>query len=53
MIAFLDKYALDEAVEEELDIPGWTDEYVDALTDLYERDIEIIANMRNVTLIAA
>lgn len=25
MAAFLDKYALDEAIEEELDIPGWDD----------------------------
>lgn len=53
MVAFLDKYALDEAVEEELDIPGWTEAYVDSLTELYEADVEIIANMRNVTLLAA
>lgn len=53
MIAFLDKYALDEAVEEELDIPGWTDEYVAGLSELYERDVDAIAAMPNVTMISA
>ncbi|MGR3493508.1 MAG: hypothetical protein ACU0DW_15765 [Shimia sp.] len=41
--AFLDKYVLDEEVEEELDLPGWTDEMVTALTENYERDLDKIA----------
>lgn len=53
MIAFLDKYAVDDAVEEELDIPGWTDDYVDGLSELYERDLEAIAELPNVTMISA
>lgn len=51
MIAFLDKFALDDAVEEELDLPGWDEGYVDVLTELYEQDVDVIANMSNVTLI--
>lgn len=53
MQAFLAKYALAEAVEEELDIPGWTETYVAQLTELYEADVAQIAKRPNVTLIAA
>ncbi|TNF21761.1 MAG: hypothetical protein EP318_05660 [Rhodobacteraceae bacterium] len=53
MIAFLDKYALDEAVEEELDIPGWTEDYVAGLSEMYERDVDAIAGIDRVTLISA
>ncbi len=52
MSAFLDKYALDEAIEEELDLPGWDEAYVDALTDLYDQDMDLIASMPGVTVIA-
>ncbi len=50
--AFLEKYALDEEVEEEVDIPGWTDETLAALTALYDEDIDRIAHMQGVTFIA-
>lgn len=53
MIAFLDKYALEDAVEEEVDLPGWTEDYVDVLSELYEQDVDVIANMRNVSMISA
>ncbi len=52
MTAFLDKYALDDAIEEELDLPGWDAAYVDMLTELYEDDLEQIGRMPGVTLIA-
>ena len=39
MAAFLDKFALDEALEEEIDIPGWTADLVDEITELYEEDV--------------
>jgi hypothetical protein len=51
MMAFLDKYALDEAVEEELDLPGWDAAYVDMLTELYDEDVWQIGQMPGVTLI--
>ena len=50
--AFLDKYAIEEEVEEELDLPGWTDELVDELTDLYDEDVMAIQRIPGVTLIA-
>ncbi|MBV7396590.1 hypothetical protein [Mameliella sediminis] len=51
MMAFLDKYALDEAMEEELDLPGWDGPYVDMLTELYEDDLEVIAGIPRVRLL--
>lgn len=51
MAAFLDKYALDEVIEEQVDLPGWDAAYVDMLTELYEDDLETIARMPGVTLI--
>ena len=34
--AFLDKFALADALEEELDMPDWTDELVEEMTDNYD-----------------
>lgn len=48
MMAFLDKYAIDEEIEEELDLAGWDGPYVDMLTELYEEDVELIAAMDGV-----
>ncbi|MCJ7872657.1 hypothetical protein [Phaeobacter sp. J2-8] len=52
MLAFLDKYALEDEVDEEVDIAGWSDDYIDLLTDMYDADVERIVNMPNVTFIA-
>jgi len=51
VLAFLDKYAIEEAVEEELDVPGWTDELVDQLTRNYEVDLIEIERMDGVSFI--
>ncbi len=50
--AFLDKFALDDQIEEELDVPGWTDHTVALLSDQYEQDIDLIARMSGVNFIA-
>lgn len=50
--AFLDKYALEEALEEELDLPGWTEALVERLSDIYDRDMETIAALPGVRMIA-
>jgi hypothetical protein len=50
--AFLDKFAMDDQVEEELDLPGWTDDLVDELTDLYDEDVLRIQRIPGVQLIA-
>ncbi len=49
--AFLDKFALADVVEEELNLPGWTHELVDDLTAAYEEDVYEISRMEGVTLI--
>lgn len=52
IVAFLDKYAIEEAVEEELDLPGWTHDLVEEITDLYDEDIFRIQRIPGVQLIA-
>jgi len=49
--AFLDKFADDEAIEEELDLPGWTETMVDELSEAYDEDIFTIARIPGITLI--
>lgn len=51
MTAFLGKYAIEDAIEEELDLNGWDDDYVDMLTEIYEEDIFTISRMPGVQLI--
>lgn len=51
MAAFLDKYAMDEEIEEDVDLPGWDEAYVDLLTDLYEEDLDTIAALPGVSMI--
>ena len=50
--AFLDKYALEDEIEMELDLPGWDEEYVETLTQLYETDVVRISQMDGVTFLA-
>jgi len=49
--AFLDKYALDDALEEDLDTPGWSPEMLDDMTASYEEDIDSLSHIPGVTLI--
>ena len=49
--SFLETYAEREKVETEIDLPGWTEETVDRLTELYEEDVAVIANLPGVTMI--
>lgn len=49
--AFLDKFAVDDALEEDLDAPGWTQELVDDLTLGYEEDLEEIGAIAGVNFI--
>lgn len=51
-IAFLDKYALEEEIEEELDIPGWTEELVEDMTDIYDDDVLVIEQLPGVQFIS-
>ncbi len=49
--AFLDKFALEEEIEEELDMPGWTEALVDELTAIYDEDMDVIQGIPGVTVI--
>lgn len=50
--AFLENFAIPEEVEEELDFPGWTEELVAELTELYDEDVRRIAAIPGLTFIA-
>jgi hypothetical protein len=50
--AFLDKFALDEEIEEELDVAGWDDQLMDDMTDVYDEDMLEVQRIPGVTLIA-
>ncbi|MEO9825900.1 MAG: hypothetical protein ABJE99_00470 [Roseobacter sp.] len=49
--AFLDKFALQDAIEEELEAPGWTDELVEDLTAIYDDDVPLCARIPGVQMI--
>lgn len=51
--AFLDKYALPDALEEEVDVPGWDTRLVDEITRAYEADVARIMAMEGVEFVAA
>ena len=50
--AFLDKFALPERIDVEVEMPGWTAEIVAELTARYDEDVARIAGMGDVTFIA-
>ena len=52
IVAFLDKFAEETAIEEELDVSGWTEEIIDRLTDLYDEDIYEIERIPGINLIS-
>lgn len=51
LMAFLDRYGRAEALEEELDAPGWTEEMVDTLSTLYDEDVERIRAIPGITFL--
>ncbi|WP_415920130.1 hypothetical protein [Tateyamaria sp. SN6-1] len=50
--AFLDKFAIEDEIEEELNAPGWTEETIEAMTDIYEEDVLSVARIPGVTVIS-
>lgn len=51
MAAFLDKFALDEEIEEELDLPGWTEGLVEEMTAIYDADVMRVGQIPGVRLL--
>ncbi len=50
--AFLDKFALPDRITFEMEMPGWTEETVAELTQLYDEDVARISGMGDITFIA-
>jgi len=50
--AFLDKYADADAIEVELDLPGWNAGIIDRLTAIYDADLDAIRRQSGVRVIA-
>lgn len=49
--AFLDKFAIDDEIEEVLDLPGWTEALVEEMTELYDEDMFRIQRLPGVQMI--
>ncbi|MCC6007823.1 MAG: hypothetical protein JJU40_09105 [Rhodobacteraceae bacterium] len=49
--AFLDKFARPDQIEMEIDMPGWTEDYVEELSERYEEDLFTIEKLPGVTLL--
>ncbi|WP_292292256.1 hypothetical protein [Marivita sp.] len=52
MVAFLDKYADDSKIEDELDVPGWDEALIADLSEQYEEDLFELGRMPGVSLIS-
>ncbi|WP_425090180.1 hypothetical protein [Tropicimonas sp. S265A] len=50
-IAFLDKYSSEDAMEESFDLPDWTQDRIEVLTEAYETDMEKLAELPGVTFL--
>ena len=49
--AFLEAHAVPDEVETEADIPGWTEDTLDDLTELYEEDVARLAGLDGIRFI--
>lgn len=49
--AFLDKFAIVDALEEELDMPHWTDELITEMSDVYDEDVMRIQQIPGVRML--
>lgn len=52
MSEFLDKFVIEEAIEEDLDAPGWNDDTIDTLTEIYDEDMATVSRIPGVTFIS-
>ena len=48
---FLDKFALPEVIEQDIDMPGWDDRLVAGLSANYDRDVMRIMQIPGVTVL--
>jgi len=50
---FLEKFYSEQEVEEEIDLPGWSQELIDEMTQIYLDDIEVIKKIPDLNFISA
>ncbi|WP_223426614.1 hypothetical protein [Tateyamaria pelophila] len=48
---FLGQFVIEDAIEEDLNAPGWTDEIIDTMTEIYDEDMAEVAHIPGVTFI--
>ena len=51
LAAFLDRYALDNEIEETVNLPGWSADLMSEMSDSYDADMDVIAGLPGVTLL--
>lgn len=49
---FMEKYALEDELIEELEMPGWSDDLVEEMTEVYDADFDAVQAIPGVTVIA-
>lgn len=52
IVAFLERYALEDRIEEEIDLPGWDEDLIAAMSDHYDADMDRVAQVPGVRLLA-
>ena len=53
MMVFLTKYAIDDALEDDIPLPAWPEEVFEYLTDAYEEDLDAIEGIEGVRVLRA
>lgn len=48
----LEKYGLSDELEVEIDLPGWSQDVIDTLTQSYDEDMNVISDLPGVTLLS-
>lgn len=51
LAAFLERYAKETEIEETLNLPGWTEELMDEISQSYDEDMDVIARIPGVNLL--
>lgn len=52
LAAFLERYALDDEIEETLNLPGWPGEMIAEMSQSYDEDMDVVARIPGVTLLS-
>jgi hypothetical protein len=53
LMAFLEKFVIEEALDVDINLPGWTPAFVDEVTSFYDDDVARIEQMPGITFISS